>query len=210
MSSDDIRTAMAILATKKDELELEADAIVSELTSCGPNGEPPAGLKDSLIDSEGYPRGDIDIYAIKNKRRRLAEINTDHKALMRKIESMMQVMYASTSPDENEVMHLEQELPTVIDDLAIAPFLLVDKIFISSPADACGLRLFDKIIRFGNIDGRDSKNMAGIPQLVANSVGQPIPLVVLRGDKVLTDISLVPQTWNGNGLLGCHITPIND
>jgi hypothetical protein len=38
-------------------------------------GEPPAGLTDSLIDSEGYPRGDIDLFNVKNKRARLREIN---------------------------------------------------------------------------------------------------------------------------------------
>lgn len=40
-------------------LEAEAEAICSELTSLGPNGERPAGIKDSLVDSEGFPRSDI-------------------------------------------------------------------------------------------------------------------------------------------------------
>ena len=41
------------LILQRDVLEIEADAIHSELTSPGVNGEPPAGIKDSLIDSEG-------------------------------------------------------------------------------------------------------------------------------------------------------------
>lgn len=38
-------------------------------------GEPPAGLTDPLIDGEGFPRGDIDLYNVKNKRARLRAIN---------------------------------------------------------------------------------------------------------------------------------------
>ena len=57
-------------------LEIEADAIHSELTSPGPNGEPPAGINDPLVDKDDYPRGDIDIYNVKRKRQRLRVINT--------------------------------------------------------------------------------------------------------------------------------------
>ena len=39
-------------------------------------GEPPAGITDSLVDSEGFPRGDIDIVNVKSKRARLRVINT--------------------------------------------------------------------------------------------------------------------------------------
>ena len=64
----------------------------------GPNGEPPAGIKDPLIDAEGYPRGDVDIVNIKNKRRRLAEINTDFKDIMKQIEKHMLDLHASLPP----------------------------------------------------------------------------------------------------------------
>ena len=64
----------------------------------GPNGEPPAGIKESLIDAEGYPRGDVDIVNVKNKRRRLAEINTDFKVIMKQIEKHMLDLHASLPP----------------------------------------------------------------------------------------------------------------
>lgn len=41
----------------RDDLEAEADAITDYLVSPGPNGEPMAGLKDSLIDNEGNKYG---------------------------------------------------------------------------------------------------------------------------------------------------------
>lgn len=65
-----------MLTAQKDIIEVESDAIFSELTNIGPNQQPTAGLTDSLIDDEGFPRGDIDIYNVKNKRRRLRELNT--------------------------------------------------------------------------------------------------------------------------------------
>ena len=38
---------------QRDDLEAEADAISDYLLSPGPNGEPMAGIKDPLVDSEG-------------------------------------------------------------------------------------------------------------------------------------------------------------
>ena len=43
-----------MLLAQREALEMEADAIGSELKSPGPNGEPPAGLKDPLVDAEGF------------------------------------------------------------------------------------------------------------------------------------------------------------
>ena len=61
-SEASIRDKINALQAQREALELEAEAIGSELTSKGPNGEPPAGIKDALIDREGYPRADIDLY----------------------------------------------------------------------------------------------------------------------------------------------------
>lgn len=74
----------------------------------GPNGEPPAGIKDPLIDAEGFPRGDVDIVNVKNKRRRLAEINTDFKVIMKQIEKHMLDLHASLPPiDVNDSTSIE-------------------------------------------------------------------------------------------------------
>jgi len=77
------------LIAQRQSLEAEADAIFSELTSKGPNGEPPAGIKTPLVDSEGFPRNDIDLVNATSKRGRLAVINNDYKVLMSKIEELL-------------------------------------------------------------------------------------------------------------------------
>ena len=76
------RERLSRLMAQRDALEAEADAIASELTSPGPEGQLPAGIKTLLVDAEGFPRGDIDLFNVRNKRQRLAVINTDHKGVM--------------------------------------------------------------------------------------------------------------------------------
>ena len=44
------------------------------------------GVDTPLTDPEGYPRNDIDVYRARTLRGRLAEIQTDHKKLMKEIE----------------------------------------------------------------------------------------------------------------------------
>lgn len=47
---------------------------------------PPIGIDTPLVDAEGYPRADIDVYRARTQRKRFKEIQTDHKALEKKID----------------------------------------------------------------------------------------------------------------------------
>eukprot|EP00607_Mallomonas_marina_P003824 CAMPEP_0182430182 /NCGR_PEP_ID=MMETSP1167-20130531/38028_1 /TAXON_ID=2988 /ORGANISM="Mallomonas Sp, Strain CCMP3275" /LENGTH=149 /DNA_ID=CAMNT_0024614979 /DNA_START=64 /DNA_END=514 /DNA_ORIENTATION=+ len=99
---DDKKKRLTELIAQREVLELEADAIASELTSKGPKGEAPAGIKDPVVDNEGFPRGDIDVYRVMANRQRLSVINTDHKKIMKEIESLLpQVMDAKPSYSKN-------------------------------------------------------------------------------------------------------------
>lgn len=80
------RKALAALDVKRKALEMEADAIHSELTSPGPEGQPPMGIDTPLVDEDGYPRADIDVYRARTLRGRFKTIQTDHKALMKELE----------------------------------------------------------------------------------------------------------------------------
>jgi 26S proteasome non-ATPase regulatory subunit 9 len=44
------------------------------------------GIHTPLVDNEGYPRADIDVFRARTLRRRFIEIQNDHKALMGRIE----------------------------------------------------------------------------------------------------------------------------
>jgi hypothetical protein len=82
------RQELLLLSNQKQSLETEAEAIISELTSQQPDSNvPPMGIDTPLVDSEGYPRSDIDIYRARLLRKRLHEIRNDHKELERRIGS---------------------------------------------------------------------------------------------------------------------------
>lgn len=66
-----LRDKLNSLIAQRTALEIEADAIHSELTSPGENGETPAGIKDKLVDNDNFPRGDIDLYRVSTLRARL-------------------------------------------------------------------------------------------------------------------------------------------
>jgi 26S proteasome regulatory subunit N4 len=89
-----IREELKKLESHREMIELEANAIHSELTSPGLNGAEPAGVKSPLVDTEGFPRGDIDIYRVRDLRNRLAALNTDHKEIMKKIEKGLHSLHA--------------------------------------------------------------------------------------------------------------------
>jgi len=87
---DNTRQSLKALDVQRKSLELEAEAITSELTQPPKPGVEPMGIDTPLVDSEGYPRADIDVYRARSLRGRLAELRTDHKALMKEIEKHLQ------------------------------------------------------------------------------------------------------------------------
>lgn len=201
MSGFYLKDKLAALIAQRDALEIEADAITSELTSPGLNGQPPAGIKGSLVDSEDYPRGDIDIYNVVNKRKRLSTINVDHKAVMKEIEATLAALYASFPAETNATT-----VPSTaqVDDRGIAK---LDEILEGSPAFSAGIVDGDVLLEFGLIKRTTPDALKSIAKLVGESVNKPIQLVVRRNGEIVK-LEITPASWGGRGLLGCHLTPI--
>mmetsp|Transcript_37122 Transcript_37122/g.73905 ORF Transcript_37122/g.73905 Transcript_37122/m.73905 type:complete len:228 (-) Transcript_37122:88-771(-) len=210
-----LRDALNLLAAQREALEAEAEAIHCELTSPGPNNEPPAGIKDSMIDSEGFPRGDIDVINVKNKRRRLAEINTDYKVLMKRIEGAMVELHqalpsapaAPVNSSSSGLLNLQSSDSIItVNSQAMAK---LDEILQDSPAALAGIQDGDLLLQFDNITASTDSFMTLIAQLVGKKVNESIRVVVKRPSSgALVELELVPKPWGGRGLLGCHLTPI--
>lgn len=64
------------------------------------------GIKGPLVDREGYPRADIDIYAVRIARNKIACLQNDHKAVMRLVEQKLHQLHAQ---DKGDTQH---ELPS--------------------------------------------------------------------------------------------------
>jgi len=56
------------------------------------------GVATPLVDSEGFPRADVDVHATRTLRNRMAVLNTDHKALMVRIEQGLVALHSSSPP----------------------------------------------------------------------------------------------------------------
>ncbi|TFJ84890.1 hypothetical protein NSK_003922 [Nannochloropsis salina CCMP1776] len=91
---NDVRSELEELIKERDVLETEAAVIKDFLTSPGPGGAAPPGLGGvPLVDAEGFPRADIDVWDVRVKRNRLACIDTDHAELMKRIEELVQRLH---------------------------------------------------------------------------------------------------------------------
>ncbi|CAK7338202.1 unnamed protein product [Dovyalis caffra] len=78
------------LMEKRSALETEMNVIIERL--CQPGGP---GLSGNLVDSEGFPRSDIDIPVVRAERHRLAELRSDHKEITEKINQNIQVLHSA-------------------------------------------------------------------------------------------------------------------
>lgn len=210
-----LRRLLDTLEAQRTALELEAEAIFSELSSPGPNGEPRAGLKDPLIDEEGFPRGDIDIYNVRNKRRRHSEINTDYKEIMKRIEQAMIKLYTlqpAAEAKQISVLSEENKAEEVGDILQqhlqvqFLPIAILDEVLEGSPAFTAGVQNRDELLIFGHVTATVESPLQAVAKLVGESVAKPITITVKRSGKIIT-MTLVPQSWGGRGLLGCHLSP---
>jgi 26S proteasome non-ATPase regulatory subunit 9 len=93
-------------------------------------------------------------------------------------------------------------------DLALEAFAEIDEVFPESPAASAGVAVGDRLLRFGGVDASNHDGLRALARLVQRSVGESLPLLVLRGDTQRVRLELVPRRWSGQGLLGCHLRPM--
>lgn len=75
------REALRALILEKDAMEKEIMDLNEALST-----DNLGGVSTPVVDAEGFPRADIDVHTTLTLRNRLARLNTDHKALMARIE----------------------------------------------------------------------------------------------------------------------------
>eukprot|EP00397_Hematodinium_sp_SG-2012_P052305 GEMP01061772.1.p1 GENE.GEMP01061772.1~~GEMP01061772.1.p1 ORF type:complete len:217 (+),score=40.91 GEMP01061772.1:43-693(+) len=211
-----ISEEMKGLMEQKEALEKKIEDLTAFLT--GP-GMP--GVRGGLLDEEGFPRADLDLYSIRSSRQSLAIAQTDHTELMKIIEKNLWSIHEksriavpralkdpiSPVPERRESVGQVQQ-PMVETTNA---FALIDEVNSDSPAIAAGFAVGDTVVSFGGIcrEGRTTQEcFQEIQQLVPRSVDTPVPVIIRRGLLEMT-ISVTPKPWAGRGLLGCHLAPLN-
>ncbi|XP_060825886.1 26S proteasome non-ATPase regulatory subunit 9 [Bombus pascuorum] len=162
------------------------------------------GMDDPLVDCEGYPRNDIDVYQVRHVRHKIICLRNDHKTLMKKIEEGLHELHALAGDQaENSLA-----ATTIVQDNAqLDPFLKVNLVSPGSPAEIAGIQVDDLILEFGSIDCRNFKSLKDIGTLVQNSRYKTVNIKIKRGSNIVA-LTLIPRPWIGNGLLGCNVIPI--
>ncbi|KAK3597056.1 hypothetical protein CHS0354_022059 [Potamilus streckersoni] len=130
------------LMKRRDEIEAEIKELGDVLESQGG-----VGMKGPLVDAEGYPRADIDVYSVRHARHRIICLQNDHKALMKEIEEELYKIHAEARIEKEKAGN-QSPIPMEIEDTPREPFAIVDRVDEGSPAfSAQSLAL--KVLRDG-------------------------------------------------------------
>jgi 26S proteasome non-ATPase regulatory subunit 9 len=81
MQNPETRAQLLTLMKRKDELET--------LIAAYSGGQGEAQQNQPLVDSEGFPRADLDVHNVRIARHTLATLQTDHLEVMKQIEKLM-------------------------------------------------------------------------------------------------------------------------
>jgi 26S proteasome regulatory subunit N4 len=97
LSSPDSPTARArSLIARKDAIEAELEAQGSILKANNTD------MRQPLVDREGFPRDDLDVWAVRHARVRIIELRNDLAALMDEIADTLAAVYPRSPPPPAE------------------------------------------------------------------------------------------------------------
>lgn len=194
------------LMTKKDKMEEDIKTWFGVLESQGN-----VGMHQPLVDSQGFPRNDIDIVQVRKARHQIACLQNDHKTIMKEIEAGLHKLHsksANSSSNSTSVTQMEvTDTPISLNSQSLRHFAAINLVSRGSPAEECGLKIGDQIIEFGSVTHSNFTSLNAIAQVVQHSRNRPVRVVVLRDGSEIV-LSLTPREWDGRGLLGCNLVPI--
>ncbi|KMZ62488.1 26S proteasome non-ATPase regulatory subunit 9 [Zostera marina] len=209
MVAPNLKAETFSLMERRSSIENQMNVIIERLIR--PGG---AGLYDNLLDSEGFPRSDIDIMAIRADRKRLSEFRNDHSDITRKIDLNLQILHSRKVNQDafsqtgmnsgvvSPLQHITADSMNLEQPLRMIPFLLIDEINDASPAAIDGLQIGDQIVKFGSVEVGD-QILTRLSSVIQLNQGKPIAVVIMR-QGVLMNITMTPRQWHGRGLMGCH------
>lgn len=169
-----------------------------------------ANMNTPLVDSEGFPRADIDVWAIRTARVRLIELRNDLSAVMEQITIALQNVYARTADEGQTGTSSDIQISSSSPEPTHVPFARVDGVAPGSPAAEAGMRKEDKVVSFGHLThiSFTSSSLQPLAELVAHRENREINITLLREPQELVSLKLTPRKgWGGRGLLGCHLVP---
>ncbi|NXC18243.1 PSMD9 ATPase, partial [Corythaeola cristata] len=182
------------LVKRKDELEAQIKAYYELL-----EGQKGVGMSEPLVDAEGFPRDDIDLYQVRTARHNIIcewGPGPGGRALPGCPEAGGAFPFGGDEP----VKKWFSGRPTGV--MLLWYYLSLEK------ADAHltsisvqGLQVDDEIVEFGSVNINNFQNLQNIATVVQHSEGRPLSVTVIRSGKKV-HVGLTPKRWAGKGLLG--------
>ena len=182
------------LMARKESLEAEIKALYEVLASQN------VGMDSALVDEEGYPRADVDVYQVRHARHDIRCKENDLKSLMKEIEAGLHSLHSQA---KETVMEVEKSKT----ETAVLPFARVMVVVNGSPADTAGVKQGDLVCRFGSVTKDNFKQLKNISDVAEASRGRNVDVIVLR-DNTTVRLRLQPGPWHGAGLIGFKIRPV--
>lgn len=189
-----------------------------------------ANMLTSLVDPEGFPRGDMDVAGVRTARAEVHRLRNDLTDVTNKMAVLLEEALARGDEPEAGAgvngMEVEEEA------IEAKPFAKVDGVFPGGPADQAvsnlldrlvdrpradgglgvhmqGLKRDDLLLSMGSVSSSTPQTLTAIATLVQTSQNVPLPLSILRSPSTVPlSLTLTPRAnWGGRGLLGMHIVP---
>ena len=196
----DQQRRLADLQTRKAQIEADIQTNVDVLAS---NNMKP---DDSVLDSEGFPRADIDVLACRTAKKNIIELRNDFRAVMEQMSQALIDLHQGASSDNGHLVGTST-------GGELEPIAVVDDVQEGSPAHEAGLQIGDLLMAaYESANGehfqaQEQQTMRQVEELVMRSENKAIMLQVRRNQLVVS-LSLTPKRWQGRGLLGCHLRPL--
>jgi 26S proteasome non-ATPase regulatory subunit 9 len=169
-------------------------------------------LNGSFVDSDGFPFDETElIIETKLQRQRHAMLQNDHRDILARIQRAMPAAFGVVATSESA----PTTATTTTTTTNVNPFARIDAVSSNSPADHAGLKVGDRVVRFGRVNSSRATGqeaLVAVRDLVVASENTRISVVVERdgGDSPpsMHVVALTPRRWSGQGLLGCLLVPL--
>eukprot|EP00073_Rattus_norvegicus_P042239 XP_008772125.1 PREDICTED: 26S proteasome non-ATPase regulatory subunit 9-like [Rattus norvegicus] len=133
-------------------------------------------MNEPLVDCEGYPRADVDLYQVRTARHNIICLQNDHKALMKQVEEALHQLHARDKEKQARDMAEAREEAMnrrLASDSPALPkaFARVNSISPGSPASIAGLQVDDEIVEFGSVNTQNFQSLQNVGSVVQHSEG---------------------------------------
>ncbi|XP_014247156.1 26S proteasome non-ATPase regulatory subunit 9 [Cimex lectularius] len=195
-SSSETKRTILELREKRDSLE----KVMKEMSEI--LAEQNVGMEDPLVDTEGYPRADIDVYNVRKARRTIIMTRNDLIHINERLKELLEKLMPSYPDGERDW----GVYPPVKTDECSKQLAVIKDVQKGSPVELSGLMEGDIIMQFGTVTSLNFKSIEDIAQEVNTNIDLYIKVLVMRGNN-LKRVNVRPKIWTGKGLLGCKIVP---